>query len=145
MTFDNYYALWYGPVASNALDLLHQNASVMKKAGIKELPFKTEIGKVKTKAGKVTETTFIRDPLRPVNYDLLSKSDVEVFDEVLSKYGSATFDDLFNVTHEHFAYSNAWKNRRKGERAEMFYDEMIDDLERRKALIEDLLPVAAKM
>jgi hypothetical protein len=27
----------------------------------------------------------------------------------------------------------------------MFYDEMIDDLERRKSLVEDLSPVSAKM
>jgi uncharacterized phage-associated protein len=145
ITFEDYYALWYGPVASNTLDLLNQSPSTMNRAGIKELPFKTEIGKVKTKSGRITETTFIRDPLRPVNFDLISKSDIEIFDEVLSKYGNATFDDLFNETHEHFAYLNAWKNRRQGDRAEMFYDEMVDDLDRRKALVDDLSPVAAKM
>jgi uncharacterized phage-associated protein len=145
ITFENYYALWYGPVASNALDLLNQNPGVMKRFGIKSLPFEIEKGTVKTKAGKETETVFIRKPLREVNKELFSKSDFEVFDEVLAKYGNADFDALYNETHKHFAYENAWNTRRHGDHAQMFYDEMIDDLERRKALVEDLSPVAAKM
>jgi hypothetical protein len=145
ITFEDYYALWYGPVASNALDLLNQNARTMKRAGIEALPFEVELGKVKAKSGKETETTFIRKPLRDVNLELFSKTDLEVFDEILAKYGDATFDDLYNETHEHFAYENAWKNRRKGDRAEMFYDEMVDDIKLREALVEDLSPVAAKM
>ena len=36
-------------------------------------------------------------------------------------------------------------DRRQGDRAEMFYDEMVDDLEHRKSLVEDLSPVSAKM
>jgi uncharacterized phage-associated protein len=145
ITFEDYYALWYGPVASNALDLLHKKYWTMHRAGIKELPFKTEIGTVKTKSGKETQTTFIREPLREVNTDIFSKSDLEIFDEILQQYGNASFDELFDMTHEHFAYLNAWNNRRQGDRAEMFYDEMVDDLDRRKSLVEDLSPVAAKM
>lgn len=146
ITFDNYYALWYGPVASTALDLLNGASPALFGGNAKTLPFKTEKGVVKTKSGKETETTFIRNALRPVNFDLFSKSDLEVFDEVISKYGNASFDDLYNETHMHFAYLNAWEHRRYGgERAEMFYDEMIDDPERRASLVEDLSPVAAKM
>jgi hypothetical protein len=80
-----------------------------------------------------------------VDTDLLSKSDLEVFDEIIEKYRNALFEDLFEVTHEHFAYVNAWNNRREGDRAEMFYDEMIDDIKRRESLVEDLSPVSAKM
>jgi uncharacterized phage-associated protein len=145
ITFDNYYALWYGPVASKALDFLQQKPWVMREAGIDALPFETEVGTVKTKSGKETETIFIRNPLREVNTELFSKSDLDVFDEIIKQYGDASFDQLFDLTHKHFAYTNAWQNRRHGDHAEMFYDEMIDDLERRNALIEDLSPVSAKM
>jgi uncharacterized phage-associated protein len=145
ITFDDYYAMWYGPVASNALDLLHEKYWTMHRAGIKELPFKTELGRVKTKSGRETQTTFIREPLREVNTDIFSKSDLEVFDEVIRQYGNASFDELFEMTHEHFAYVNAWNKRGLSNRAEMLYDEMIDDVALRKSLVEDLSSVSAKM
>jgi len=141
ITFENYYALSYGPVASNALDLLNHDLDVLTDAGIKALPFETEIGKAKNGS----DTTYIRRPLRAVNYDLFSKSDIKVFDEIIAKYGDCSFDDLFKITHDHFAYLNAWTNRRQGSRAEMYYDEMIDDVKKREAVVEDLAPVAEHM
>jgi hypothetical protein len=146
LTFDNYYALSYGPVASTTLDLLNGASPALFGAHETALPFKTEKGFVKTKSGKETETTFIREPLREVNFDLFSKSDLEVLDKIISRYKNASFDDLYNETHKDFAYKNAWENRRfGGDRAQMFYDEMVDDLKKRASLVEDLSPVAAKM
>jgi uncharacterized phage-associated protein len=145
ITFDNYYALWFGPVASNALDILNEKRGALESVGIEKLPFELEAGTVKTKAGKDAQTTFIRKPLRDVNRDTFSESDLEVFDEILAQYGDATFDDLFKLTHNHFAYDNAWRTRRRGDHAEMFYEEMIDDQKLRQALVEDLSPVSAKM
>src|SRR5882672_10637583 len=55
ITFDNYYALSYGPVASTALDLLNGASPAMLGANENTLPFKIEKGVVKTKAGKETE------------------------------------------------------------------------------------------
>jgi hypothetical protein len=141
ISFEKYYAMSYGPVGSTVLDLLNGNLGPAKEAGIDHLPFKTETGKARN--GR--DTTFIRQPLRDVNYDLFSKSDIEVFDDIIGKYGDASFEDLFNATHEHFAWLNAWKTRKQGERAEMFYDEMIEDEKRRAELVEDISPVAAHM
>lgn len=145
ITFEDYYALSYGPVASNALDLLNGKWWAFEKAGVDKLPFETELGTVTTKAGKETETTFIRAPLREVDLDLFSETDIEVFDEVLAKHGDATFDELFELTHDHTAYKEAWKRRGTADRAEMFYDEMIDDAELRKSLVDDLGPIASRM
>jgi hypothetical protein len=145
ITFEDYYALWYGPVASNALDLLNGSVAALERAGIKSLPFRTETGKVKAKSGKETETTFIREPAREVNFDLFSKSDLQVFDAVLATFRNASFDDLYYETHRHFAYSNAWKHRRFGDRAAMYYDEMVEDEARRAELVEDISPIAAHM
>lgn len=141
ISFENYYAMSYGPVASTVLDLLNGNIGPAKSAGINELPFKTEIGK--TKSGR--DTTFIREPLREVNYDLFSKSDIQVFDEVVEKYRDASFDELFKATHKHFAWTNAWTQRKHGERAEMYYEEMIDDEARRAELVDDISPIAAHL
>ena len=146
ITFDNYYALWYGPVASTTLDLLNGASPALFGANEKILPFKTEKGMVKARSGKESETTFIREPFRPVKLDLFSKSDLKVLDEIISKYRDASFDDLYNETHKHFAYLNAWEHRRfGGERAEMFYDEMVEDKVRRAQLVEDVSPIAAHM
>jgi uncharacterized phage-associated protein len=141
ISFENYYAMSYGPVASTVLDLLNGNLAAARKVGISELPFKTEIGKAKNGS----ETTYIRMPSRKVNFDLFSKTDTKVFDEIIAKYRDASFDDLFKATHEHFAWMNAWNTRRLGDRAEMFYEEMIEDEKKRAKLVEDLSSVASQM
>lgn len=141
ITFDNYYALWYGPVASKALDLLEGDGWVLREAKIDSLPFKTEAGK----APNGSDTIFISSPERDVNLDLFSKSDIRVFDEILEKYGNLSFKELMDLTHEHEAYQTAWNSRRVGDRAEMFYEEMVEDKKRRAALIEDLDPVSVNM
>jgi uncharacterized phage-associated protein len=141
ISFENYYAMSYGPVASTVLDILNGQKWPLDAVGIQELPFKTEIAK--TKNGR--DTTFIRDKLRDVNLDMFSKSDLKIFDEVIAKYRDASFDDLFKATHDHFAWSNAWTTRKQGERAEMFYDEMIEDEARRAELVEDVSSIAAHM
>ncbi len=142
ITFENYFAMEFGPVASTVLDFLNGNLAQLKAAGLTKLPFETEDGR--TADGKYA-TTFIREPSRDVNLDLFSKSDIRVFDEVVTKYRDASFDDLFNATHEHFAWKNAWATRKYGGRAEMYYEEMIDDEAKRAALVEDIGPIAANM
>src|SRR5690349_1605434 len=82
ITYDNYYALWYGPVASKALDLIEGDKWVMRAAKIERLPFKTVIGK----APNGSETIFLSEPSRKVNFDLFSKSDIRTFDEIIEKY-----------------------------------------------------------
>jgi len=141
ITNEAYFALWYGPVASNALNLLNNDRWVFAQAKLESLPFEVEPGK--TKSGH--DTTFIRKPLRAVNLDLFSRSDLQIFDEVLSKHGDASFDDLFKLTHNHFAYKNAWTTRKRGDRAEMFYEEMIDDEKKRSELVEDLSSISERL
>jgi hypothetical protein len=141
ITFESYYALSDGPTASNALDLLNGSPLALKAAKVDQLPFRTEIGVARD--GK--DTTFIREPFREVDDDLFSTSDLRVFDEILQKYGDASFDELMKVTRAHYAYARAWDTRRRDQRAEMFYEEMIDDVRLRAALVEDLSPIAANM
>ena len=136
ISFETYYALSYGPVASTVLDLLNGNPWMLKRVGIEKLPFETELN---------DKTTVIGKPLREVKKELFSKSDFKIFDEIVDHYRDASFDDLFKATHEHYAWRNAWNTRRQGQRAEMYYDEMIDDEQKRAALLEDFLPVASKM
>jgi uncharacterized phage-associated protein len=136
ISFETYYALSYGPVASTVLNLLNGDQWTFKNIGLDKLPFETEVS---------GNTTIIRRPLRDVDTDLFSKTDLAIFDEVIGEYKDASFDDLFRATHEHYAWRHAWNTRKQGNRAAMFYDEMIDDEQKRAALLEDLLPVASKM
>ncbi len=137
ITFETYYALPYGPVAPHAMDLLKRDAAVMRKAGIEELPFEVE---------ELDMITYIRAPKRSVNHDIFSKSDLDIFDDVIERYGKYSFFDLFELTHSHFAYKNAWENRRRGtQRAEMSYDDMVDETARKQALINDISPVSEHM
>jgi hypothetical protein len=120
---------------------LEHDDRVLKEAGLDELPFETEPGK----AANGSDTIYIRAPKRPVKFDLFSKSDLRVFDEIIDKYRDASFEELMNLTHEHEGYKVAWDTRKQGNRAPMFYEEMIDDVARRAALVEDVEPVAAHM
>ena len=67
-----------------------------------------------------------------------------MFDEIIAKYGNASFEELMNLTHEHAGYKVAWE-RRQGQRVPMYYEEMVDDDARRAALVEDIAPVSAHM
>jgi uncharacterized phage-associated protein len=142
ITSDTYYALEYGPVASIAKDLLEQQRGALSAANISELPFEVEIAPNK----KGRELLYIRGPKREVNFSLFSKSDMAVFDEILTKYGNLSFDELYEITHAHFAYSRAWNNRKAGlNHAPMRYEDMIEDESRRADIIEDMAPVAGHL
>lgn len=138
ISFDTYYALWYGPVASNVMDLLEKDEYTLSLAGISALPFETEIytsenGKDIVRLGK---------PLREYDLDVFSRSDLRVFDEVIATYRQASFSELMKETHSHDAYKKAWGRKGDSKRALMHYDEMIEDASRRGALVEDLSSIA---
>lgn len=139
ITQEQYVAMEFGPVASTALDLLNGNPHTLKWAKIEALPFRTEQMERKGK----TPLTYIREPFREFDSSLFSKSDLRVFDEILAKYGKMSFDDLYNLTHEHFAYKRAWDARGVMKASPMRYDEMIESPELRKRLLEDVGPVSA--
>lgn len=142
ITFESYYALPYGPVASRAKELLEGDEWTLRAAKIKKLPIITE--RV-PRPGK-EDLLKIVGPTREVDFDVFSKSDIRVFDEIIEKYGDCTFDELFNLTHEHPAYVKAWRGRPKGSKAApMLYEEMIDSKARRAEIVEDIGPVASRL
>lgn len=136
ITFEKYCALQFGPVASNALDILKQSKPAMSKFGIEELPFRTE---------KLDKTIYIRAPKRAVDHDVFSISDLKVFDEIIEKYGDCSFGELYNITHGHFAYTNAWENRGDSGSAHMAYEDMMDESSIKAAYIEELESVSDYM
>tara|TARA_R110002095_G_scaffold197705_2_gene176998 strand:- start:255 stop:821 length:567 start_codon:yes stop_codon:yes gene_type:complete len=136
ITFEKYCALKFGPVASNALDVLKQNRAAMKKFGIEELPFETE---------QLDKVIYIRSPKRAVDHDIFSVSDLRVFDEILAQYGNCTFGELYNITHAHFAYINAWDNRGDTNSADIAYEDMMEENSTKAAYLEELESVSDHM
>src|SRR5450759_2122772 len=119
------------------MDLLEKDPETMRRAGIEDLPFRTEVNQ----RGILN----LREPYRPVDESLFSKSDLKVFDEIVAKYGDKTFDELFRITHRHYAYNRAWNSRGSAKRAAMRYEDMIDDEARRQEILEDIGPVASRL
>ncbi len=137
ITYEKYSALPYGPVASNAYDLLKDPEKGMKKFGIKKLPFRLE---------KLGTYIYIREPLRPVSYDLFSKSDLNIFDEVLTKHGHKSFGELYDMTHAHFAYKKAWENKPEDKKSgDMRYEDMMEESPIKASYIEEISVVAEHM
>lgn len=135
ITFEKYCALPFGPVASNALDLLKGHAGVLERFGISELPFETE---------KLDRIVYIKSPKRAVNYDVFSKSDVEIFDQILNEYGHLSFGALYDITHSHFAYTNA-RNSGTNDAPPINYEDMLEESPKKSSFIEDFSAVSCYM
>jgi uncharacterized phage-associated protein len=140
ITFEQYAALPFGPVASNAMDLMEHDKFTFRKAGIKSLPFEIAKKIIDTK-----EVECLSTPLRDIDVDIFSKSDIRVINDTIERFGDKSFDELFNITHEHAAYKRAWRRRGSARSSPMFYEEMIEDDSMRKSVLEDIAPIAMKM
>lgn len=141
ITQEVYYALPYGPVASKAMDMLEGDRSVLRDVGIEELP--VELVK---KAVGARMIHALGAPRRDFDSDLFSKSDLKILDEIILKYGDFSFDELYRLTHKHYAYTKAWNGRRPhSNRSLMYYEDMIEDEDRRREILEDLGSVSEFM
>jgi len=140
ITQERYFALPYGPVASTAMDLLERDPRTMRELKVDSLPFRVE-----DKATNNGRITYIREPFRAVEMSLFSKSDIRVFDEIIKRYGQFTFDELFRLTHDHYAYKRAWFSRKGARAAPMRYEDMVEEADRRTAILQDFGPVAPHM
>lgn len=140
ITFEHYVALPFGPVASNAMDLIEQDVRTMKAAGIDALPFEVE---QKIVDGRTI--SFLGKPLREVDRDLFSKSDLKVFNDIVERFGNKSFDELFNITHDHEAYKRAWRRRGSARSSPMRYEEMIEDADFRERLVDDIASISMNL
>ena len=140
ISFDRYQALPYGPVPSNTLALLKRAAgqqgghAALLAMGIADVPFEVT---------SLEKNHVFHSPKRKPNFRKFSRSDLKVLDETVAEHGDKTFYELYQITHAHFAYSNAWQHRKKGAKsAAIAYEDMLEPGAIRARQIEDISFVA---
>lgn len=116
ITFDKYVAMPFGPVASAAFDLLRGKQAL----GIdpSDLPFEMR---------KHDKFFVVDHPKREIDRSIFSKSDLMILDQTADKYGAMSFDQLYKLTHDHFAYDRAWKSRKTKADEMRFEDFLTED------------------
>ena len=138
ITGDTYYALDWGPVPSVTLAALSNNHPLANELrGVLEKE-RASKGKPRPKNPRFR----LRPKKRPW-LEFLSKSDLNVLDEIVEEYGSKTFDELYQITHALPAYYKAWA-RREGNRQLMRFEEFFeDDTDADQTLLQELREKAA--
>jgi len=115
-----YCALPYGPVPSQALDLLN--------AFIEANDLSSADPQVREMADKLEVDRRFRDPRFSAKagpaFRLLSKSDLMALDHIIESYGKRSFNELLSLTHSMYAYRTIWQQNPNGEmRYEDFFEE----------------------
>lgn len=95
VTTDTYVKLPYGPVPSNALDIIKGN-TLLTPRQLEKIFTSLSIGS----RNKYYQTEALREP----DLSYFSKSDLECLEESLSRYGDLSFDELLNLSHSERCY-----------------------------------------
>lgn len=95
VTTDTYVKLPYGPVPSNACDIIKGNPWLSPRQ-LEKISTSLSIGDKKN----YYQTKSLREP----DLSFFSKSDIECLEESLAKYGDLSFDELYNLTHVECCY-----------------------------------------
>lgn len=97
ITGDSYSALPWGPIPSNILDALTR--LIEKKSG--RLENALDVDRTFRYPRLIAKRAF--------DETVLSKSDIEILQEIAKEFGSKSFNELKAITHEAAAYKNAWR------------------------------------
>jgi|SRR5665213_526616 len=136
ITGDKYCAIPHGPIPSRTLNLLS--------AVVNENLHDAEAATLAEAVVLDRRFTYPRfHATCVVGSDQLSKSDILALDKVIAEYGNMGFGELKAITHEMFAYKQAWGDRPEGSNGvdmefESFFEEDSDAVVGAKdAMLED--------
>jgi Antitoxin SocA-like, Panacea domain len=116
---DRYCALPYGPIPSEALDLL--NAFMRTETASPDPRIQGMMASLEL--DRRYQNPRISTKVSPA-YQVLSKSDVMALDYVVGVFGAKGFDELKSLTHTMYAYRVAWERRESGP---MQYEEFFEE------------------
>jgi len=120
VTFDNYFAMKEGPVASFAYDLLKENRAAMKRAHLTTLPWRrTEQPEVGTGRYFYFDADFSFEPS-------LSDSDKEALTDAFSTIRALTYSQIKRLLHADPAYIEAWESDTPKKAFRMSYGMLLD-------------------
>lgn len=112
ITFDNYFALEFGPVPEAAYDMLKPNFDPRSHYDEAWPPWRREHAHGKA--------YYFRGPSRDPNLRVLSKSDVGALAAAIDEVKALRFGGVVDKTHRNPAYIDAWS--RKGDKASAAMD-----------------------
>lgn len=102
VTYDNYCAMFHGPVPSLSYDLLKGNEKALRDHHLPGVPWKSVPHVNSTKHFYPVEGALSPE-------DFLSPSDIEVLGNSLGVVHSLGFGQIRRLTHEDPAYVDAWR------------------------------------
>lgn len=104
ITYDNYYAMFHGPVPSLAYDLLKTRKVTLEEYGIVRLPW------TKVSAEHVGSGCFhYRDAVTSDDEIMLSESDIKSLSGAIMLVLNSNFTEIRRLTHGDASYQEAWK------------------------------------
>lgn len=129
---DRYFALPYGPVPSEVLDLL--NAFSIAEPNLSDTRFQAMTANLEL--DRKYQNPRISTKVSPA-FQVLSKSDLMALDYVIANFGSKGFGELLGLTHTMYAYRAAWERKPSGPmQYEEFFEEDPDAI---KGALEEML------
>jgi len=120
-----YFRLDRGPAPSYLLDIINTSIGKSDYANKKDVQRFEEVIKIELRKAFDTDAAFLK-PLREPDSDDISKSEKEVLDYVIERYGHLNAKQLSKETHNHAA----WKNKTDEKRLK-YSDVIVND--RKKA------------
>jgi hypothetical protein len=103
ITYDNYVAMYHGPVPSLAYDLLKGNGNALRAYGLTSLPW------TRTPAEHLGKGCFVYSSATNLDEGLaLSPSDMAALDAALKAISNLSFGQVRKLTHSDPAYKEAW-------------------------------------
>lgn len=114
ITFDNYAALEFGPVPSEAYEMLKPTYRWRLHFPLDRAPWEREPASLTSKAYR-----YVR-PARSPNLRVLSRSDLQHLAAALERVRELGFGGTRDETHQHPAYVDAWS--RRGDRLSVAMD-----------------------
>lgn len=131
---DRYCALPYGPIPSEALDLLN----AFLKADTDSSDPRIQAMMASLELDRRFQNPRISTKVSPA-FQSLSKSDMMALDDIVGVFGAKGFDELKSLTHTMYAYRVAWDKRPNGPmQYEDFFEEAPDAIQgAREEMIEN--------
>ena len=120
ITGDEYFAMPYGPVPTNMLNIAKDFTSSQPRD-----PRSVELGETIGLDRTFQHPRFTAR--QEFTISALSKSDLETLKEIVARYGNKSFDELKVLTHEMIAYKKAWEKRGASASERMAFEDFFEE------------------